>query len=144
MGSALLEKHYQRSLAVQFKHADLGFSEQVPVKLLFSSAVVGKYFLDFIVEDLVIVEIKAARILPSSSFKQTLAYLREKNLPLGIVANFRSISLRPVRVLNPSFKDCDLMEIDQRYITPPVKIDQFDNIRMNSELIRKNSGINYV
>lgn len=111
LGSTLLEKHYQRAVAVGLGSASLRFSEQVPINLNYKGKWVGKYLLDFLIENKVVLEIKAKPTEPDNFFKQVLSYLRESNLPLGIIANFRSGKLEYKRVINPTFIRTDSIDI---------------------------------
>jgi len=52
------EKYYQRAVSTRFKGINLSFKEQVSVKMIFQGNEIGKYFLDFIIEDKITLEIK--------------------------------------------------------------------------------------
>jgi len=104
LGPTMLEKHYQRALAKEFKSKKISFKKEFPVDLLYKDELIGKYFLDFLVEDKIIIETKARRSYNPKFFKQTLAYLRQANLPLAILVNFRRPSLKYKRIINPDYK----------------------------------------
>ena len=57
LGDDLLEKYYQRALAVEFKNLGISFMEQVMVPLVYNGVSIGRYFLDFVVEGKVAVEV---------------------------------------------------------------------------------------
>lgn len=61
--------------------------------------------IDFLIEDKIILEIKAKRILTREEYYQTKRYLVALNKKLGIIANFRDKYLRPKRILNASAKE---------------------------------------
>ncbi|MBM4402427.1 MAG: GxxExxY protein [Candidatus Cloacimonetes bacterium] len=124
LGSIHLEKHYQRGVALELRKSGLSFHEQVPVDIGTSAGRVGKYFLDFVVENLVILELKTVRVVERNHFGQLLAYLHQLNLPLGLLVNFRVTSLNPIRVVNSRFLRVDLSDIDAGY---------FSLIRANSK-----------
>ncbi|KKR59777.1 MAG: hypothetical protein UT99_C0024G0001, partial [Candidatus Curtissbacteria bacterium GW2011_GWA2_40_31] len=63
---------------------------------------IGKYFLDFLIEDKVILELKATPRFNREDFRQVSAYLKAKDLKLGILANFRGDKLVYKRILNSS------------------------------------------
>ena len=63
-----------------------------------------KYFLDFLVEDKIIVETKTVNNFSKNDIKQVLGYLYAKNLKLGILVNFRANSLEYKRILNSKYK----------------------------------------
>lgn len=108
LGPSLLEKYYQRGVARELENSGLNFKQEVPVEIHYSNKSTGRYFLDFKVEELVILEIKAQRHHSPKFFKQALAYLKQTNLPLAIIANFRGDKLQYKRIVNPSFKSIDL------------------------------------
>ena len=110
LGPALLEKYYQRVIAEELKSQQLDFNREVTVDLTYDSKSIGKYYLDFVIENKIILEIKAQKQYQPKFFKQALAYLRQTNLPLAIIANFRKSSLECKRVVNPEFKEVDLSD----------------------------------
>jgi GxxExxY protein len=63
---------------------------------------IGKYFFDFLIDNKIILEIKAIPCFKNSDYKQVSAYLKSKNIKLGILANFRTDKLTYKRILNPS------------------------------------------
>ena len=88
LGYGFLEKVYERALALEFETMGLKFGRQVPAKVYHRGEVVGDYFADFVVEDKVIVEVKAIRELTDCDGKQLLNYLRVMNKDVGILLNF--------------------------------------------------------
>lgn len=100
LGNRYQEKYYHRAVAIGFKEAELHFQEEVLVDLTFSDNKIGKYFLDFVVENRIVVEIKAVPRLTPRDFRQVRAYLKAKELRLGILANFRTERLEHKRILN--------------------------------------------
>mgnify|MGYP001593597770 CR=1 FL=1 len=115
LGPSLLEKYYQRAIEQELKKNKLKFKREVPIKLLYEGKSIGRYFLDFAIEDLIILEIKAQQFYSPKFFKQALSYLKQTNLPLAIVANFRRTKVRFKRIVNPNFKDIDLSVKDDEF-----------------------------
>jgi len=115
LGPSLLEKYYQRAIAEELTRQGLSFKCEAPVMLLYRGAGIGKYVLDFIIEDQVILEIKAQARTKPKFYKQAVAYLKQTNLPLVILVNFRSDRLRYKRIVNPEFRGVDLSPIDSRF-----------------------------
>jgi GxxExxY protein len=102
LGPTLLEKYYQRAVAREFENQNLQYKQEVPITLKYKGVSIGKYVLDFIVDYQIIIETKAQGGYKPSFFKQTLAYLKETNLPLAILVNFRSQRLLYKRIINNS------------------------------------------
>mgnify|MGYP001580976277 FL=1 len=112
LGPSLLEKYYQRAIEQELKKNKLKFKREIPIKLFYEGKSIGGYFLDFTIEDLIILEIKAQQFYSPKFFKQALSYLKQTNLPLAIIANFRRTKVRFKRVINPNFKNVDFSKKD--------------------------------
>lgn len=100
LGSRYQEKYYQRAVALGFDDEGLQYQREIKVDLRFKEKIIGKYILDFLVENKIIVELKTVDRFSQTDFKQVLAYLKAKNLKLGILANFRTKNLSYKRILN--------------------------------------------
>lgn len=100
LGPTLLEKYYQRAVAKEFDRQNISYKREIPITLRYKDEAIGKYILDFIVEDQIILETKAQAGYKPSFFKQVLAYLRETELSLAILVNFRSPRLQYKRIIN--------------------------------------------
>ncbi len=100
LGNRYQEKYYQRAVAEALKENNLKFEKELEVDLKYKDAKIGKYFLDFLIEGKVILEIKTVPRLLPRDFHQVLAYLKARKLELGILANFRPESLIYKRILN--------------------------------------------
>lgn len=94
------EKYYQNAVAVELKNARLKFIREVPVNLVYKNNCIGKNFLDFLIEDKIILEIKVGNYFTKRNLEQLLSYLKATNLKLGIIANFARDRLKFYRVLN--------------------------------------------
>lgn len=102
LGGNYEEKYYQRAVEKLLALNKLTFNKELKADISFEGDRIGKYFLDFLVEDKIILELKAVpRVLPIH-FRQVRSYLKVKNLQLGILANFRGSKLTYKRILNPS------------------------------------------
>lgn len=106
LGNSYQEKYYQRAIAIGLKNAKLPYQKEVMVNLSFNNQKIGKYFLDFVIDGKIALEIKAAPFLKDEYLNQVLAYLNAANLKLGIVANFRTNRLTYRRLVNPRVKLC--------------------------------------
>ena len=115
LGPSLLEKYYQRAIEQELKVNKLTFKREVPVSLEYKGQNIGRYFLDFVIEDLIILEIKAQQHYSPRFFKQALSYLKQTNLPLVIIVNFRGTNIRYKRIINPNFKGVDLSKKDNEF-----------------------------
>lgn len=94
------EKYYQRAVKIALKNESISFEREIAVDLTYKGNKIGKYFLDFLVEDKIILELKTKPRFAKEDFRQVRAYLKAKKLKLGILANFRGNKLIYKRVLN--------------------------------------------
>ena len=88
LGYGFAEKVYENTLTIELKKQGLRVEQQMPVKVYCEGAVVGNYVADLVVDNLVIVEIKAARRLTSEDEAQLLNYLRATEIEVGLLLNF--------------------------------------------------------
>lgn len=93
----------------------LKFEKEIPVKLKYLGKNIGRYFLDFMIEDLLVLEVKSQQHYSPKFFKQALSYIIQTNKSLAIIANFRGMRLRYKRVVNPNFRHVDLSKEDSRF-----------------------------
>ncbi|NCO23360.1 GxxExxY protein [bacterium (Candidatus Moisslbacteria) CG12_big_fil_rev_8_21_14_0_65_36_11] len=100
LGGGYQEKYYQRAIAKRFKKVNIQFQEQINVPLKFDNEKIGQYFLDFLVDNKIILEIKVAPRFYIRDVRQILAYLKATNLQLGILASFTRNGLIFKRIIN--------------------------------------------
>ena len=78
----------ENALAIELRESGLVVKQQVPIKVTYKGAVVGEYFPDLLVEDAVILELKAAKQLTDAFTAQCLSYLKATGLPICLLFNF--------------------------------------------------------
>jgi GxxExxY protein len=124
LGRGLREDSYQRALEVRFAQAGLAYRPQQQFAVYDSvqaDGVLGKllgyYIPDFVVEDKVIVEIKAIAATDTSHVSQVVGYLVVSGCPVGLLINFGERSLHPRRILPPS--DVHSHQINVRWLWNP-------------------------
>lgn len=103
LGNRYQEKYYQRAIEEAFKENNIKFKKELKVDLRYNDKKIGKYFIDFLIEEILILEIKAVPRLGPKDFSQVLAYLVANNIELGILTNFRAESLIYKRILNSKY-----------------------------------------
>lgn len=99
LGSKYQEKHYQRAIEIKLKSADFTFRREKKVSVEFEGRRLGNFYVDFIVENKIIVEIKTVAAITNDMIRQVLRYLESTNLKLAIIANFRHSPLECRRVV---------------------------------------------
>ena len=88
LGHGFLEKVYENAMLIELQKAGLKVETQHPIAVLYDGQVVGAYYADLIVGDLVIVELKAVAMLDSANEAQLLNYLRASDIEVGLLLNF--------------------------------------------------------
>ncbi len=88
LGCGFLEKVYENALVIELRRAGLHIAQQQLMKVLYDEVVVGTYLADVVVEDSVLVEIKAVKLLDEIHSAQCLNYLKATGLPLCLLINF--------------------------------------------------------
>jgi GxxExxY protein len=90
LGYGFLEKVYENSMMIEFEKAGIAAVSQAPIKVLYDSLIVGEYFADILVEDKVIIEIKASKSISKENEAQLINYLKATGRKVGLLLNFGS------------------------------------------------------
>jgi GxxExxY protein len=94
LGPGLLEKPYELCLAYELERNGLKVEEQKPIAIVYDDLIVEDAFrIDLLVEDCLIVELKAKRELDSIDEAQIISYLRLMKLQVGLLINFHEVKL---------------------------------------------------
>jgi GxxExxY protein len=88
LGYGFLEKVYENSMLIEFQKENIPVVAHAPIKVFYGDEVVGEYFADLLVDDKVIVEIKAAKSLAPEYEAQLLNYLKATDKEVGLLLNF--------------------------------------------------------
>ena len=99
LGHGFLEKVYENSLAVELRRQSLAVLQQVPLQVAYQGVIVGNFVPDLLVEDSILVEVKAVTGISPPHRQQCLNYLRAANLSLGLLLNFGRARLEVGRVV---------------------------------------------
>ena len=101
LGPGFLEKLYENALVIELERADLRVARQHPLAVWYDGIQIGQFAVDLLVEDQVLVELKAVRALEDLHLAQALNYLRASLLPACLLLNFGGPKLE-IRRLHPS------------------------------------------
>ena len=88
LGYGFLEKVYENALMIEFQNERIQAMAQLPVRVEYNGQTIGEYFADLMIEDKVIVEIKAAKSLTLEHEAQLLNYLKATEVEVGLLLNF--------------------------------------------------------
>jgi GxxExxY protein len=88
LGCGFVEKVYQNSAVIEIRQSGLRAQQQFPIRVKYGGVIVGEFFADILVEELVLVELKVVRLLDQVHIAQCLNYLRATELPVCLLVNF--------------------------------------------------------
>lgn len=100
IGANYQEKYCQRAVEKFLIKRSLLYKREVPVVIAVEGESIGRHFLDFLINDAVILEIKKGNRTNMSDIKQVLMYLKTTGLKLGILAYFGSDGVKYKRIIN--------------------------------------------
>lgn len=100
LGEGHHEKYYQKALVEAFIIKRLKFKQQLNCSLNYRGRLLGRKFLDFLVEDKIIVEIKKGSKFSKQHIDQVLEYLKINNFELAILINFGNEGVMFKRIVN--------------------------------------------
>jgi GxxExxY protein len=104
LGNGFQEVIYQRALEMEMNLQGLNFSREFEMPIFYKNNRIGTRRVDFLVEDVISVEIKAVIQLEDVHMAQAINYLEAYNLEIGLLINFGSKSLTFKRLTNSKFK----------------------------------------
>jgi GxxExxY protein len=99
LGIGFVEKVYENALAHEIHKARLAVKQQYPIKVHYDTLVVGEFFADLLVEERVLIELKAVSMLTDEHTAQALNYLRATGLELCLLINFGTTKVQVKRLL---------------------------------------------
>lgn len=100
LGNGFLEKVYHNALAQELRKTGLKIEQEKEFKVLYDRIVVGEYYADIVVEDLVVLELKAVQGLDSNHFAQCINYLKASGLKTCLLINFGTAKVQIKRISN--------------------------------------------
>ncbi len=88
LGAGFLESVYEKALCVELAKKGIAFDSQKPVVVKYKDVLVGDYITDIIVEDSLLLELKAVSVMPAVYKAQLMNYLKATGLSFGLLLNF--------------------------------------------------------
>ncbi len=113
LGGGFLESVYQSALSHEFSLRQIPFAEQVRLPVYYKQQCVGDFIADFMVEDKVIVEIKAVTSLHEAHLAQAIHYLTATGKSVGLLINFGNKSLEYKRVVSSKSQNLRHLQQDE-------------------------------
>ena len=104
LGNGFQEVIYQKALAIEMRMAGIEFNREFEMPIFYRETRIGTRRVDFLVEGIVSVELKAVTKVEDVHFAQAINYLEAYNLEVGLLINFGENSLNFKRLANKKFK----------------------------------------
>ena len=100
LGYGFLEKVYENALLIELRLKNLKAENQKPIRIFYKSEPVGDYIADILVENKIIVELKAGKEYNPKHQAQLINYLKATELKVGLLINFGEKECKPKRIVN--------------------------------------------
>jgi len=104
LGNGFQELVYQRAMAIEMQIQGLPFNREFVMPVYYKSRQIHTRRVDFLVDTIISVELKAVSAMDDSHLAQGINYLEAYNLEIGLLINFGSKSLQFKRLINSKFK----------------------------------------
>jgi GxxExxY protein len=108
LGPGFIESIYENALVIELRKRGMKVEQQVDVRVLYDDKEVGKHRLDLLVEDEIVIELKAIKNIDDVHYAIARSYLRATGKQHGLILNFSKTTLEIKRVINrdvPGFND---------------------------------------
>lgn len=100
LGRFCKEKHYQIAFEKELIRLGIPYKREFLSKQMFNGQSLGNDRCDFLIDDKIIVEIKAKKFITKEDYYQLLRYLKAHNIKLGLLVNFRNVYIKAKRIAN--------------------------------------------
>lgn len=104
LGNGFQEVIYQRAMEIEMRNQELDFSREFEMPIYYEGIQIGTRRVDFLVKEIISVELKAVAHLESVHLAQAMNYLEAYNLEVGLLINFGANSLDFKRLTNKKYK----------------------------------------
>lgn len=104
LGNGFQEVIYQRAMEIEMRNQELDFSREFEMPIYYEGIQIGTRRVDFLVKEIISVELKAVTHLESVHLAQAMNYLEAYNLEVGLLINFGANSLDFKRLTNKKYK----------------------------------------
>ena len=100
LGTGFLESVYEKALQVALDQVGIRAERQVPITVRFREAVVGEFFADLLVRNMLVIELKTVDQLAPEHQAQVINYLNATGIPAGLLINFGNRRVEVKRLVN--------------------------------------------
>ena len=104
LGYGFLEKVYENALLIELKKNGFMCEKQKPISVFYENEIVGEFFADIIVNDTIILELKACETLVNEHELQVINYLKATDIEVALLLNFGKIPQVKRKIYSNEFK----------------------------------------
>jgi len=91
LGYGFLEKVYEAAFVIELSKSGFDVKRQSPIKIHYDGQIIGDYYCDLIIDDLILIEIKSVETLVIAHQKQTINYLKASKYEVALLLNFGDV-----------------------------------------------------
>ncbi|MFH1326356.1 MAG: GxxExxY protein [Candidatus Falkowbacteria bacterium] len=102
LGYGYKEKYYEKGIEQYFISRNIKYTRQAPYKIRVNNKIIATNYIDFIVDEKIVLEIKKGNHFSKQNMDQVKQYLQITGLKLAILANFTPSGVKSIRILNPN------------------------------------------
>jgi GxxExxY protein len=99
LGPGFLESIYENAIALELNDQQIEYCRQLPVQIRYKGTLIGTQRLDLVIDNKVVVELKAVKEINDAHLATCLSYLKATHLQVGLIINFSAAKIRIRRVL---------------------------------------------
>ncbi len=100
LGYGYREVQYQKAIEIALKSSGVKYHREYPIKLLYKGEFLTTNFLDFVIDDKIVLEVKRGDLFRKTDIDQVLNYLKATKMKLGILARFTKSGVKFKRIIN--------------------------------------------
>ncbi len=100
LGSGFLESIYQNALEIQLCNDKINFEKQKQINIFFKESLVGTHVIDLLINNEMVIELKAVKELTDFHIAQVISYLKATGLKVALILNFSKSVLEIKRIVN--------------------------------------------
>jgi len=100
LGVGFVEKVYENALSVELRNNGITCLQQAPIKVRYQNVIVGDFAADLLVENIVLVELKAVKTLDENHFAQSINYLKSSDIKVCLLINFGTKRIQVKRIID--------------------------------------------
>lgn len=100
LGRFCKEKTYADALQLELREEEISFIREKKSEIFYNGDQINYGFCDFLIDGKIVIELKARPFITKDDYYQLLRYLKQENIKLGLLVNFRNKYLKPKRIAN--------------------------------------------